>query len=638
MFSSTNNDERSYLCGPSTTPQTWLIHQRVAQIAHRAPDALAVFSEEKTLTYAQLQHEARSMALRMASCQQGITAPVAILLPSCADRVVAMLAALSLNGYLPLSIDYPAQRIARALALCHCATVVTQTEFLPLLEQSSINTVLVLDAQEEEQAPGKQISLVGERQVQDCATYFLTSGSTGEPKVISLSFLGWANLLSWQKDYLGLTPQDRIIQFAPTGFDACSWDTWVALCAGASLFLVPEHIRQDPFDLHDWIIEHQCTTGFITTRMGEALMELQWPRQTALRSLLVGGERLRRYPPAHLPFDVYNVYGPTETTAIVTACHLTSGHQQAHPPLGTPINNTEIFLLDEADQLVQRGEAGEIAIAGPGLALGYLNQEETQRHFGWLHLPKRTVRIYRTGDKGRLDERGQLEFLGRMQDDEVKIRGVRVSLAEVEQRLLAHPLIVDASVLSKETEHGSKIVAFCVRQPGQQISEEEVRAWLAQSLQAAMIPSTFVFLPEALPLSAHQKVDQTRLWQLYEEDIHRRENGSTMTGRTPLQEQLQHVVAELLDKPVEQIGVEGELVELGLDSLALVSFLIGVQQIYDVELHEEDVPHSFTISSVAAVLETNSKIDASQAQARLEQFLAPEQEGDYGQPGADVYV
>ena len=291
-----------------------------------------------------------------------------------------------------------------------------------------------------------------------------TSGSTGRPKGVVVPHQGLLNLVFWHQGAFEITSSDRATQLAGTAFDASVWEIWPYLSKGASLHIVGSEILSSPVHLRDWLVSQAVTISFLPTPLAEMVLPLEWPEAPALRILLTGGDKLHHYPSASVPFKLINNYGPTENTVVTTSGLVVSEEREATPPIGRPITNTQVYLLDRQLQPVPLGVPGELYIGGASLARGYLQRPElTPEKFiphPFSGLPGE--RLYRTGDLARYRPDGNIEFLGRL-DHQVKVRGFRIELGEIEACLGGHPGVREVVVLAREDSPGEKrLVAYVV--------------------------------------------------------------------------------------------------------------------------------------------------------------------------------
>jgi acyl-CoA synthetase (AMP-forming)/AMP-acid ligase II/acyl carrier protein len=318
-----------------------------------------------------------------------------------------------------------------------------------------------------------------------------TSGSTGKPKGAEITHASLINLVVWHQRAYNITPADRATQIAAPSYDASVWEIWPYLAAGASLHFVPAAVRADPRPLIRWLDEQAITISFLPTPVAEGVLELVWPREIALRTLLTGGDEMHRPPPPGLPFDVINHYGPSEYTVIATAGLIEPSTSGLKPHVGKPIANTQLHVLDRHLQPVPLGVAGELCIGGAGLARGYLNRPElTKEKFIANPFSDRPgERLYRSGDLVRYLPDGNIDFLGRI-DQQVKLRGFRVETGEIETVLRQHPAIKEAVVVAHDDRSAQKrLVAYLllrasapdeiVQNGNGELDTEQVQYWRA---------------------------------------------------------------------------------------------------------------------------------------------------------------
>lgn len=499
-----------------------LIHQHIETLAAHAPDALAIQAGERQSTYAQLNGRANQLAHLLQARSVGPETRVGICLARSPELIVGQLGVLKAGGaFVSLDPDYPWERIDFLLQDAQVSILLTSHDLLPNFSRQSLQ-VIALDtatdllALQSEQNPECQASSA------NIAYVIYTSGSTGRPKGVAIQHDGLANLVAWHRRTYTVSAADRTTQLASPSFDASIWEVWPALVAGASLHLPDQETLLNPKALVAWFALHAITVAFLPTPVGEAALQEPWPQESALRALLVGGDRLRRLPNDTVPFGLYNHYGLTETTVVATWTRLFPDTLSTLvPPIGRPMDNTQTYVLDEYGRPVPAGVVGELYIGGAGLARGYLLRPDlTAERFlphPWSSQPG--MRLYRSGDLARYHSDGQIEFLGR-RDQQVKLRGYRIELGEIEATLAQYPgvatvlaLIPQAHQLASETttdqiEH--LLFAYIVPCPGVTLHLEEMRHFLSQRLPAYMIPTGMMLL-DALPLTSNGKVDRRAL-------------------------------------------------------------------------------------------------------------------------------
>ncbi|MCP9268654.1 amino acid adenylation domain-containing protein [Xenorhabdus sp. XENO-1] len=500
-------------------PQDALIHQLFeAQATHR-PNATAVVFEDQTLSYGELNRRANRLAHHLIALGVRPDDRVAICIERSPELVVGLLAVLKAGGaYVPLDPAYPAERLAYMLDDAAPVALLTLTAQVDKL--TSPVTTVVLDAQESSLAtqpthnPDAQTLGLTSRHL---AYVIYTSGSTGLPKGVMVEHRNVLRLII-NNGFADISPDDCIAHCANVSFDAATWEVWSGLVHGARILLIPEKTLLQPDYFGQRLSSEGVSALFLTTALFNQYASLIAPSLSGLRYVLFGGEqadirpaiRLRvDYPPQHL----LHVYGPTETTTFATAYEipLTEGEERKIP-IGHPIANTRIYILDTQGQPVPLGVAGEIHIAGAGVARGYLNRPDltAERFLADPFSADPDARMYKTGDLGRWLPDGNIEYLSR-NDFQIKLRGFRIELGEIEARLVQCHGVREAVVLTREDEPGHKrLVAYLRPLDGVELVPAELRQQLAQHLAEYMLPSAFMML-DAFPLTPNGKLDRQAL-------------------------------------------------------------------------------------------------------------------------------
>ncbi|GAB7531348.1 hypothetical protein PS3A_37600 [Pseudomonas sp. 3A(2025)] len=419
-----------------------------------------------------------------------------------------------------------------------------------------------------------------------------TSGSTGQPKGVMVEHQTLSNLVDWHCQTFNLGAGQHTSSLAGFGFDAMAWEIWPALCSGATLHLAPIQDGIEDIDaLLTWWRAQPLDVSFLPTPIAEYAFNHDTPHPT-LRTLLIGGDRLRQFP-HNQRFDVVNNYGPTETTVVATSGLVKAG-QALH--IGQPMANARAYVLDEQQQPVPIGVAGELYIGGAGVARGYLNRPDltAERFLKDPFSPQPNARMYKTGDLVRWLPDGTIDYLGR-NDDQVKIRGVRIEPGEIESRVVQFSGINEAVLLAREDEPGQvRLVAyFTERQP---VNVAALRTWLSTQLPDYMLPSAFVAL-DCWPLTANGKLDRRALPRPERTALVR---GDWQAPEGELEIALAQIWGELLD--VEQVGRHDHFFELGGHSLLAMRLASQVRQRLGVELSLSELFAQAQLSAVAVSL------------------------------------
>lgn len=569
--------------------------------AARTPNALALVFEEQQLTYCELNQQANRLAHFLRAHGVGPETRVGICVERGPEMVVGLLGILKAGGvYVPLDPDYPKERLGWMLEDAQAPVLITQSN-LEFQLPPYTGKMIRLDAEWEQISRNSEANLASGVNGENLAYTIYTSGSTGKPKGVAVRHSGLLNLIHWHIQTYQVVANDRATQFASVSFDAAVWEIWPPLAVGASLWIVDEAARTAPEELPGWLQRKGITVAFLPTPVAETVLSVDWPADTPLRHLLTGGDKLHHQLDQAATFILTNHYGPTENTVVATACAVdqaTSAY--AAPPIGKPIANAQVFVVDHAMKPVPAGVAGELYIGGEGLARGYLNRPEltAERFVPNPFVSNHTAggeRLYRTGDLVRWLEDGNLEFLGRI-DQQVKIRGFRIELGEIEASLQESEGIRQALVIAWDDAGEKRLVAYVTAQPGS--TSAEIKAALRNRLPEYMVPSEIILL-EQFPLTPNGKIDRRALPPPTKS---RDEAAIHVEPRTPMEEMVAQIWAEFLG--VQRPGREDDFFELGGHSLLAMRMLSRLRQIFNCELELRAIFQFPVLSDLAAHLES----------------------------------
>jgi amino acid adenylation domain-containing protein len=544
------------------------------QVSAVSPGNVAVRAPDGTLTYGELSSRAERMArrLRQAGVQPGDL--VGLCLRRSASLVVGALAILQADcAYVAIDPAYPDERMRWMLDDSGAAVVVGDAGTADRLGSYGDRSTVVVEG-DGEWPDGSSPESWKPPLATDPAYVVYTSGSTGQPKGVVVEHASLANLVEWHRDAFALGAGDRCTQIASPGFDASIWEIWPCLASGASLHIVPEDLRSDPVGLRNWLVAESITVTFLPTAVAEAVMGLAWPEEGALRYLLTGGDALTRRPPPGLGFTVVNNYGLSETAVVATSGVVAPG-DEGLPSIGRPINGVVVEVVDDQLQPVPAGVPGELVVGGVAVGRGYLNRPEltTERFLGGPE-----GRRYRTGDRVCWRPDGELEFLGRT-DDQLSIRGFRVEPGEIVAALNAHPAIGASVVVGTGTSSADRqLVAYVVAAGGDRPPTDELREFLAGLLPEYLLPSSYLWL-DRLPLTPHGKVDRDALPPAVEPSG--TESPETRP-RTPTEATIASIVAELLD--VTDIGMHQNFFLLRGHSMLGAQLIVRLEDLFGVEI------------------------------------------------------
>ena len=542
------------------------VHELFEAQVERTPEAIAVVFDGEQLTYRELNTRANQLAHRLVALGVTPDALVGICLNRSPQMVVAVLAVLKAGGaYVPLDPAYPDDRIAFMLADSRAAVLLTEAGLLARLPAFE-GPKICLDSDwksidtESTSNPETAVRAV------NLAYVIYTSGSTGKPKGAMIEHRGLTNYLNWCVEVYDVAQGCGAPVHSSISFDLTVTSLFSPLLAGRTIFLLPDGIEA----LAAAMLERDnYSLVKITPAHLRALAELLPPERISgrVRALIIGGEALhfeslsfwREHAPAT---RLINEYGPTETVVGCSVYEVQTEDPFTGPvPIGEPIANTQMHVLNEALQPVQPGQTGELFIGGAGVARGYLNRDELTRERSVSGSFSNGEGLYRSGDLVRERADGQLEYLGRA-DDQIKIRGFRVELGEIETAIKQYPEIADCAVIAVEEPSGEKrLTAFFVSPARAATDKEQLRQFLRASLPEYMIPATCQQI-EAMPLTINGKIDRRVLEGLA---VDRPESSTFVPARTPVEETLTSIWADVLK--IEGVGVHDNFFDLGGDSI-----------------------------------------------------------------------
>jgi len=675
-----------------TYPPAVCIHELFEAQAERMPTAPALRYEGQTLSYQELNQRADQLAQYLRHLGVGPEVRVGICLERSLEMVIGLLGILKAGGaYVPLDPSYPAERLAYMLEDSQVAVLLTQSHLVqtPKSQLPSPKPLATICLDSDWPTIAQSAILNQQSSISPDSLIYLiyTSGSTGKPKGAMNSHRGLYNRLLWMQDAYHLTAADRVLQKTPFSFDVSGWEFFWPLITGACLVIARPGGHQDSHYLAQLIIEEKITTLHFVPSMLQIFLEEPMVKQCqSLKRVICSGEALtvevveRFYKMTkdegrrtedkgptpnnpkgafnqqseiinqqsinHQPPELHNLYGPTEAAIDVTywACTPETGRHTI--PIGQPIANTQIYILDAQMQPVPIGVPGELYLGGVGLGRGYFQRPDlTAERFipnpffekdegGRMKdesedpfiLHPSSFRLYKTGDLARYLPDGAIEFLGRL-DHQVKVRGFRIELGEIETALARHPAVREVVVVARETARANgdkQLVAYLSLHAAQSVTTSELRSFLQKTLPDYMLPGAFVFL-EALPLNPNGKVDRR---QLPDPGAARPElERPWVAPRTSVEEELAGIWRELLK--VERVGVYDNFFELGGHSLLLIQLASRLRSRFQIELPLRllfDMPTLDELTTVIAANQIKGQDAAEMDQliAELEQ-LSPEE-------------
>jgi amino acid adenylation domain-containing protein len=586
--------------------QNLCIHQMFELQVERSPDTIAVVFEDTQLTYRQLNQRANQLAHHLRSLGVKPEVLVGICLERSLEMIVGLLGILKAGGaYVPLDPAYPKDRLAFILEDTQIPVMLTTQQLVNSLPTHETRTQVVCLDSDWEISQNSQENLFCNATPDNLIYTIYTSGSTGKPKGVMIPHRGIYNQLQWRQTTFRLTPADKVLQTISFSFDPSVWQIFWPLCFGAQLIMARPGGHQDTAYLVKLITEQQITViGLVPSILRVLLDEQGIENCQSLKHITCGGEALpvelieRFFTKLNLDNVLYNCYGPTEASIDATFWKCQRGNNYVLAPIGCPVTNTQIYILDEDLQPMPVGESGELYIGGAGLARGYLNRPDlTKEKFILNPFSKEPgAQLYKTGDLARYLDDGNIEYIGRL-DSQIKIRGFRVELGEIEAVLSQHPSVEQSVVTVREDVPGDKrLVAYVVLDSEQTAIIDRLRHFLKQRLPDYMVPSAFVML-EALPMTPNGKVDRR---SLPEPPQTRQEAEAIVAPRDEAELQLANIWEKVLG--IQPIGIRDNFFDLGGNSLLALRLVPQVEKAFKKNLPLATFFQNPTIEQLAKIL------------------------------------
>ncbi|HET6977268.1 MAG TPA: amino acid adenylation domain-containing protein [Pyrinomonadaceae bacterium] len=592
--------------------------QSLAQLfeeqVERGPQQVATVYEGEELSYAELNRRANQLAHRLRSLGVGPEVLVGVLLERSVEMVVGLLGILKAGGgYLPLDRSYPLERLSYMLEDAQAPVLLTQEHLLDSVPASYLGTVLTLDQEQEslavEPETNPESEWLGGEQL--CYVAY-TSGSTGQPKGVAVPQRAVVRLVKGS-NYAEFSAADSMLQLAPLSFDAATLELWGSLLNGGRLVVMSA--GQPTLAELARVIESQgVTTLWLTAGLFHQMVDEQLETLRGVRQVLAGGDVLS---PGHVERLLeagegerwlINGYGPTENTTFTSCYRMQAGTELSgrSVSIGMPITNTQVYVLDEEMALVPVGVAGELYVSGAGLARGYLQQPEltAERFVPHPYSTEPGARLYRTGDVVRYRRNGELEFVGR-RDEQVKVRGFRIELGEIETILNQHPKVTTSVVVTRDETGDKRLIAYVVANEPSAATVVELRSYLRERLPDYMMPQAFVML-EALPLNNSGKIDRRAL-PAPEQQSRTEIEQTQVAPRTLLEYMLVMAWQEILSVP--QVGIHDDFFELGGHSLLATQLMSRVRDIFGVEVPLRQLFEAPTLAELAGYIEVLKEND-----------------------------
>ena len=644
-------------CPPFTTenqydtrvayPADRCVHDLFHDQAVKTPDRTAVVFEESTLTYGELDRRSTLLAHRLQEMGVSTGSFVAVNINRSLEMIVSLLGILKAGGaYVPLDLSYPEERITFMLDDVAAPVIITQSHLVDQLPSHNAQ-VICLDTGWGENEGDASIPPEISVTAMSPAYVMYTSGSTGRPKGVVIPHRGIVRLVCGSS--FTTLDHDRIfLQLAPVSFDASTLEIWGALLHGAKCVLYPKSDMPDPYELGEMLAEYNVTSLWLTASLFNAIISEAPEVLRPVKELMTGGEALSvnhiRKALELLPdTQLINGYGPTESTTF-TCCYPIPRDLADVPrhsddynnegldaiPIGRPIANTQVYILDESMQPVPEGEEGELYIGGDGLALGYHNLPDltAERFVPAPFTDDPEARLYKTGDKVRYLPGGYVDFMGRF-DDQIKLRGFRIELGEITSKLAASDLVDDVVVILREDAPGiKKLVAYVTAAGAEEPTSTALRAFLQDRLPKFMVPDAFVTL-DKIPLNPNGKADRKALpAPTYAREV----TVAYVAADSEVERQLAQIWADLLN--VDQVGMQDNFFELGGNSILTVQVASRIRQEFQLAFPVVKLFQYPTIRDLAAYI--NSDKDDTHTFEEIESRMARKHADGASQPIAII--
>ncbi len=551
--------------------------------AKAAPDNTAVICNERTLTYRELDDLSDRIAACLAGRGIGKGDAVSVLINRSEYMPVSSIGVLKSGAmYQPLDPSYPPERLEFMISDAGAKLLIADRQLMDRVPGYK-GEVLFTD---EIAALAQPAKLPEGPSPEDGFILLYTSGSTGTPKGVILEHRNLCNFCRWYCEYFALGADSTVAAYASYGFDANMMDTYPALTCGARVVIVPDEIRLDLAAIERCFNENGVTHSFMTTQVGRQFAE--YYTGSTLKHLSVGGEKLTPIAPQGKSFTLYNVYGPTECTVLVTAFPVDRLYTCV--PIGKPVANVRLYVVDDAGRLLPPGATGELWIAGRQVARSYLNRPEKNAE-AFVKNPfsddAEYSRVYKTGDAVRWNQRGEIDFVGRG-DGQVKIRGFRIELTEVEGVIREFPGVADATVQAFDLPSGGKYLAAYIVCDGK-LDKDALRAFILERKPPYMVPEAIMQI-ERIPLNQNQKVNRRAL------PMPERKAENAVPPQTELQREIFDIAAEVIGHG--DFGVNTDLYEAGLTSIATLKLNVRLSERFKVPVKSADLKENSTVEKL----------------------------------------
>lgn len=602
-----------------------LIHEIISANAATEADRTAVEIGDKKLSYKELEEETNKLANYLISKGVKPDTLVGVVMDRSLEMMIALLGIMKSGGaYVPIDPSYPEERVSYMIEDSQVELILTSKELSGKINSGKAEMIILDDSNADYKSADPKFP--GVKLDPDNIAYMIyTSGSTGKPKGAMNTHGGILNRLLWMKDYLNVSKDDNIFQKTSFSFDVSVWEFFLPLMYGAKLVFAKPEGQKDTSYLTQEIHDKKITIMHFVPSMLQAFLEDEGiAKCNSLKKVVCSGEELtvnlqNNFFSKFKDTELHNLYGPTEAAVDVTYWQCDKDSKLNFVPIGKAIANTKIYILDPSLNLLPVGVPGELHIGGVQVARGYLNREELTKEKFIPDPFNNGGRLYKTGDLVRYMDDGNIEYLGRI-DNQIKIRGFRIELGEIEFVLNNYPGIREAVVLAKEIRQGDRrLIAYVVSSNGRDDLLNELRNYLKEKLPEYMVPSQFVFI-EHMPLSQNGKADRKALSALeFSRDDLKTE---FKEAEKPVEEILANIWKEVL--VLDKVGINDNFFELGGDSIISIQIIFKANQ-QGLKITPKQIFRFQTIAELASVIETDFRSDAEQGIVTGEIDLTPVQ-------------
>jgi amino acid adenylation domain-containing protein/non-ribosomal peptide synthase protein (TIGR01720 family) len=570
--------------------------------AAETPNATAIVFREKRLTYAEVDALTDRLAVKLHSLGIDREVAVGVMIDRSELMLIYPLAVMKAGGaYMPLDSHFPEDRLSFMCEDAGVELILSDDgivkEAMPsyqgkIFQRSDLASLPEVTADD--------VAALHKPLAENMFVILYTSGSTGKPKGCMLEQRNIVNFCHWYVNEFNVTAEDRAVAYANFGFDAHMMDMYPALSVGASVYIIPSDMRMDLMAMNSYLEKEQLTIAFMTTQIG--YMFATSIENHSLRLLSVGGEKLQPLKKPHFRF--YNGYGPTECTLYSTFYNIDKDYDSSY--IGRPLAGYQLYIVDKQMQLVPRGVPGELVVLGEGVGRGYLNRPDinaekfiTAGKLAGGNLPMNPdTRAYRTGDLVRWSPDGNIDFMGRI-DNQVKLRGLRIELGEIEARASKFEGIKEVCVDVKDIGGMQNLVCYYSPVEGRQVEEEDLKSWLRETLTDFMVPEIYVAM-EKLPLTPNGKINRRAL-PIPEINV---SQGEIVTPETEMEKKLFEIISSMLK--TDQFGVTTNLISVGMTSLSAMRLSATIQQQLGFEIKTKELLSTPTIRDLAALADNGS--------------------------------